>query len=211
MLPCGVGRLLNLFNWEPVFPRVEWGFHVQPPYEWEVESLRNELEEVNGHWFVYNNSRKKKFVKGTINGTPYSLIIFWLYIGKELDSVHSLTTSCGSEYCLNPDHITLTTELTQETSVDKPDKVVVNYSKGPPVFVTKSKTRRKPKTNNIDQRLKCITRKIWFPDEDTALRSAHHSRIRSYKCNMCDGWHHTHKGKESSKVLKRRNRKMPYS
>lgn len=208
MLPRSMGRLLKLYSWEPVFPRIEWGFHIQPPYEWEIESLKQELVEKDGHWIIYGS--KGKPVKGTCNGTPYSAIIYWLYLGDELDSVHKIRTTCSEKHCLNPEHLTTDSQETTE-SVDSHDSYVVNYSQGPPVYVHKNKTRRVPKVGDTERRMKCITRKVWFPDEGSALKAITYPRMRAYKCNMCSGWHHTHKNKKSSKDIKRKNRKMPYS
>lgn len=206
MLPCSVGRLLELYTWEPVFPRIEWGFHIKPPYGWEVESLSEELVEVDGHWYIYGSRGKP--VKGTCNGTPYSAIIYWLYLGEELDSVHKLKTSCGSDFCLNPEHIY---QDNGEVDSSDEDPVHLNYVKGPPVFVSKPKTRRPSKTGDTSRRMGCITRKVWFPDESSANNAVTFKNMRTYKCNMCNGWHHTHKGKLDKNTVRRRNRKMPYS
>lgn len=207
MLPRSMGRLLNLYSWETVFPRIEWGFHIQPPYEWEVESLCNELVEKDGHWYVYGSRGKP--VKGTCNGTPYSAIIYWLYIGDELDSVHKIKTTCNDDFCLNPDHIYQEVDIEVDKTESNP--VSLNYVKGPPVFVEKNKSRRPPKVADTSRRLRCITRKIWFQDEKSAKKAVTYPNMRVYKCNMCDGWHHTHRGKLNKKTVRRRNRKMPYS
>lgn len=165
--------------------------------------MSQELEEVDGHWYIYGS--KGKPVKGTCNGTPYSAIIYWLYLGDELDSVHKIKNTCGDSFCLNPEH------LYHDKEVDKSTQNPVNYVKGPPVFLGKTNSRRPPKISDMSRRMKCITRKIWFPDEKTANKAVTYPNMRTYKCNMCDGWHHTHKGKHDKKVIRRRNRKMPYS
>lgn len=211
MLPRDMGRLLNvidLLSWDKDFPRVGWGFQEIGPYEWEIQSLDFELKK-KGHWSILDS--KGRLSRRTISGVPYQAIIYWLYGGKELNSVEDIESTCGKIYCLNPDHLSVKVYETPVEVVES-SKTVINYVQGPPVVILSNKRKVTPGSEETRQsRMKCIIRKAWYPDETTARKKARESGMREYPCNMCNGWHITHKGKISKNQLRRRNRKMPYS
>lgn len=197
--------VLKLFLWDKRYPRLEWEYEDPPPYEWEIQSLHTELVNSNGHWLVLDD--KGRPLKNSISGVPYSRIIQWLYFKDKLKT--QTQTKCGMRMCLNPDHYQNTEETVQEV-VDK-DLSPFTYTKGPPEVTRKNKRRVAPKPGDVSRRMKCITRKIWYPNQGVAGSSVMNNGMRPYKCNMCDGWHLTHKGRLSKKEIKRRQRKMPYS
>ena len=203
MLSRSMGRLLELFEWEPPqTPRMEWGFHEEAPFEWEVEFLN--LFEENGHWYA------EEYASETIHGIPYSSILYWYYGDEPLGSVQDITQTCGDKRCANPRHLTHRDKLERPDTTRK-EKTPFNYVQGPPVVKSrKGKRRITPGSEETrESRLKCISRKAWFPDSGTA--ASKESGMRPYKCNMCDGWHLTHKPRVGKKVVRNRNRKMPYS
>lgn len=201
----------------------EWPFPSSEPKN--VEYLLGELargtETQDGHTFYFWGGEKRRHLR-TAKGTETILarhIVWWMFGRKQPKTASGLTTNCGEAKCIKLDHLIL-----------KPSNVVLGPENKPQRKVPEPKPRvvKEVKVDESDEwakkydaanRMKCISRKIYFETKEEGHRyNAHLRRKKSqsrarrnsarqyvYKCEImdCPGWHLTHKDPKKAKKNKK--------
>jgi hypothetical protein len=191
----------------------EWPFPSPEPTnpEYLVGELIRGVEREGDHVFFYWEGQKRRHIR-TPAGTETVLarhIVWWMEGRKVPAMANGLTTNCGEPKCIKLSHLILRMPQLQygPANQTKPEpKHVVNRTKKSSQPTAPPSVKRGNRTPlakfSMEDRNKCITRKGFFPDEDTAERKAREynrpevrgtgPRQYAYPCTQgCGGFHLT--------------------
>jgi len=191
---------------QPFKIRHEWPFpSPQPPNEgYLVGELIKGVQVEGDHVFFYWDGQKRRHLR-TRQGRETILarnLVWWLENRKvPPTSVGTgLTTNCGEPKCIKLSHLTLKVSTKPYGPENKEKRHVVVKGKQPPLSPNIKRGNRTPLVKfALEDRLHCITHKVYFATEAEAARQAHElnrpevrgrgQRQHAYACTQCDGWH----------------------
>lgn len=175
-----------------------WPFLGSKPNETHVIELASRTVIEGDHAFYVWGEEKRRHIytsRGTQSFTA-ARVVWWLEGRKDPQRINSVRSNCGENACIKIEHL----ELRQAT---KPE----------PTPKTESLSKKvQRELNTPGDRTKCVTAKVWFPNEKKATEAARHRnqpeirrgrpRLYTYPCPFCDGHHLT-----KQNPTKRKNRK----
>lgn len=187
----------------------EWPFPSPQPKneEYLVGELIKGVQVEGDHVFFMWNEQKRRHIR-TPEGKETMLarnIVWWMEGRKVPAMANGLATNCGEQKCIKLSHLILRMPQTvfgPENKKPEPKHVVIR-GKQPPIPKPIKRGNRTPLVKFAkEDRTKCITRKVYFENEQDAARQArelNHPEIRgkgprqhAYPCTQgCGGFHLT--------------------
>lgn len=185
----------------------DWPFpSPQPPNEeYLIGELIRGVETEGDHVFFFWEGQKRRHLR-TPQGreTVLARNVIWWMEGRKVPPTASgtgLVTNCGEPKCIKLSHLTLKVPSKPYGPENKEKRHVVVKGNQPPLVKGIKRGNRTPLVKfALEDRNKCITRKVYFETEPEAQRQARElnrpeirgtgQRQYSYPCTQgCGGYH----------------------